>query len=90
MKSDKKRVVSVGSFGSVMEAQIYKALLESAGIQSRMQNDIAAQVMPAYGNLMEVYLLVAEEDEAKAKEVLKAKFDKEEFKEDVKASGKSK
>lgn len=67
------------SFNSVMEAQLYKALLESAGIPARMQNDIAAQVMPAYGALMQVNLLVAEEDQKKAREVLGAKFDIDEF-----------
>lgn len=79
MKTDTKKVVSVMSFNSVMEAQLYKALLESAGIYSRMQNDLAAQVMPAFGSLMQVNLLVAEEDQRKAREIIGAKFDIDEF-----------
>lgn len=88
MENDSKKVVSVMSFNSVIEAQLYKALLESAGIQARMQNDIAAQVVPAFGSLMEINLLVAEEDEAKAKEIVAAKFDIDKFKEEQKASKK--
>lgn len=86
METDNKKVISVMSFNSVMEAQLYKALLESAGIAARMQNDIAAQVIPAYGTLMEINLLVAEEDQKRAREVLGAKFDIDEFQRDVEAS----
>lgn len=80
MVTDKSKVIAIKSFNSVTEAQIFKALLESAGVQARMQNDVAAQVLPAYGNLMQVNLLVAEEDEAKAREILAAKYDKDEVK----------
>lgn len=79
MKNDTRKVVSVMSFNSVMEAQLYKALLESAGVETRMQNDLAAQVMPAFGSLMQVNLLVAEEDQRKAREIIGAKFDIDEF-----------
>ena len=79
MEKDTKKVISVMSFNSVMEAQLYKALLESAGIPARMQNDLAAQVMPAYGALMQINLLVAEENQKKAREILGAKFDIDEF-----------
>lgn len=87
---ENKAVAIVKSFNSVAEAQLYKALLESAGVAARMQNDIAAQVIPAYGALMQVNLLVAVEDEGKAKEILSAGFDIAQFEEDAKHSKKEK
>ena len=87
METDKSKVAAVMSFNSVMEAQLYKALLESAGIQARMQNDLAAQVIPAYGALMQINLLVAEEDQKKAREILGAKFDIDEFHRQANNSG---
>lgn len=77
--------VVIRTFGSVSEAQLYKALLESAGIPARMKNDIAAQVLPAYGGMMEVDLLVSAENEKKAKEILAARFDEKEFAEETKS-----
>ncbi|MCD7969753.1 MAG: DUF2007 domain-containing protein [Alistipes sp.] len=72
-------VIVIGSFNSVDEARIYKALLESAGVPARLQNDIAAQIIPAYGDMMEVNLLVAVEDQQRALEILNAGFDQGEF-----------
>lgn len=72
-------VAVIRTFNSVTEAQLYKALLESAGIQTRMRNDITAQVLPAYGGMLGVELLVSSEDEQRAKEILAAKFSEEEF-----------
>lgn len=73
------KVVSIMSFNSAMEAGLYKALLESAGIEVWLQNDLALQVLSIYGGLMQVNLLVSEEDAARAREVLGAKFDIDEF-----------
>ncbi len=89
METDKSKVVSVMSFNSVMEAQLYKALLESAGVQACMLNDLAAQVVPAYGSLMQINLLVADEDQKKAREILGAKFDIDEFHRQVDGSGRN-
>lgn len=86
MEKERGEVVSVMSFNSVMEAQLYKALLESAGIAARMQNDIAAQVIPAYGTMMEINLLVASEDEVQARRIMGAKFDIDEFKRESEAA----
>lgn len=79
METDKSKVVSIMSFNSVMEAQLYKALLESAGVTARLQNDIATQVYPPIGIILPVNILVAEEDQVRAREILGAKFDIDEF-----------
>lgn len=79
-----EKVVTIMTFGSAMEAEIYRSLLESAGIAAQLQNDLATQVLPSLGELVSVKLLVAEEDEARAREVLSAKFDAEEFKRETK------
>lgn len=71
--------VVVATYLSVNEAQIFKALLESAGVPARMQNDIAAQIIPAYGDMMQVNLLVSPDDLEKAREILSAGFDQKEF-----------
>lgn len=67
------------SFNSVMEAQLYVALLESAGVEAQLQNDISAQLLPAYGQLLPVNILVAGEDQERAREILGAKFDIDDF-----------
>ncbi|MCC8019114.1 MAG: DUF2007 domain-containing protein [Rikenellaceae bacterium] len=71
--------VVVATYLSVNEAQIFKALLESAGVPARMQNDIAAQIIPAYGDMMQVNLLVSPDDVEKAQEILSAGFDRKQF-----------
>lgn len=86
METDKSKVVSVMSFNSVMEAQLYQALLESAGVRAHLQNDIATQVYPPIGMLLPVNILVAEEDQEKAREILGAKFDIDEFKRQANSS----
>lgn len=78
---EKKEVVVIRSFNSANEAHLHKALLESAGIQARVKSDIAVQVV--YGGFTQVDLLVAAEDEQRAKEILAAKFDEEEFAEET-------
>lgn len=75
--------VIVASYNSVNEAQLFKALLESAGVETRMQNDITAQVLPAYGGMMQVNLLVSPDDEARAKEILEAGFDEKKFEQEA-------
>lgn len=85
---ENKEAVVIKKFNSLNEAQLYKALLESAGVMTRMRNDITAQVLPAYGGMMEVELLVSAEDEQKAREILAAKFDEEEFAEGTHAKRK--
>ncbi|MCL2561338.1 MAG: DUF2007 domain-containing protein [Rikenellaceae bacterium] len=79
MKNSENKVVSIMSYNTVMEAQLYQALLESAGIQAQLQNDIAAQIYPIGGPMFSINLLVAVEDLPKAREVLGAKFDIDEF-----------
>jgi hypothetical protein len=79
---DKSEIVIIKKFSSIGEAEVYKALLESAGINAELNHDVMASVMPAFGGLLDVELVVAAADEKRAKEVLHAKFDKEEFAEE--------
>lgn len=67
------------SFNSLNEAQLYVALLESAGVRAMLQNDIATQVYPPIGMMLPVNILVAEEDQQRAREILGAKFDIDDF-----------
>lgn len=76
---DRSRVVVLKGFNSIEQAQMAKVLLESAGVEVRLQNELAAQVLPIYGSWMQVNLLVRESDLKKASEVLTAKFDVAEF-----------
>ena len=79
MENSENKVVSIMSFNTVMEAQLYQALLSSAGVQAQLQNDIAAQIYPIGGPMFAINLLVAAEDLPKAREILAAKFDLDEF-----------
>ena len=61
---DKSKVVIIKSFPTAGEALIYKSLLESGGVECELIN---------------VKLAVAEKDAEKAREILSAKFDQQEF-----------
>ena len=66
-------------FVSLPEANIYKALLESGGIEAFINGEAAHDIFP-YGGYFELELQVRRADEARAKEMLSAKFDREELK----------
>ena len=62
--------VTVGTYVSLIEAQIVKGRLESEGITAIVADGMAAGVMPFVGSSSGVHVQVAEEDVAKAKEIL--------------------
>ena len=68
---DKSKVVIIKSFPTAGEALIYKSLLESGGVE--------CELLPLQNELMNVKLAVAEKDAEKAREILSAKFDQQEF-----------
>ncbi len=74
-----EKVVVIRDFTTPMEAEVYRALLEAEGVHAELQNDLAMQVLAAYGGQMPVRLLVAEVDADRAREILAARFDTEEF-----------
>lgn len=86
MKKESGKVVVLASYNSIMEAQMQKTLLESAGINVRLQNEVVAQVLPVYGSSLNVNLLVLESDKERAEEVMQAKFDEEEFRAEEEAA----
>ncbi len=71
------------TFTRVNNASMHKALLESVGIKAYVLDEYMGTVFPVGGDL-QVRLAVAKEDEAKAREILAADFDKAGFKEDSK------
>ncbi len=75
-------VVTLMRFNSVGEAEIVKTLLESAGITAVLQNAVVASVLPVYGGMLDIRLVVAREDEKKARQILGARFDEQEFEEE--------
>ena len=76
---DKSKVVIIKSFPTAGEALIYKSLLESGGVECELINETVSDVLPLQNELMNVKLAVAETDAEKAREILSAKFDQQEF-----------
>jgi hypothetical protein len=60
------------TFGNSGEAELMKALLESAGIDSFVRGDIASAVLPMLSESDGIGLVVRSEDVARAEEFLKA------------------
>lgn len=76
---DKSKVVIIKSFPTAGEALIYKSLLESGSVECELINETVSDVLPLQNELMNVKLAVAEKDAEKAREILSAKFDQQEF-----------
>ena len=76
---DKSKVVIIKSFPTAGEALIYNSLLESGGVECELINETVSDVLPLQNELMNVKLAVAEKDAEKAREILSAKFDQQEF-----------
>jgi hypothetical protein len=62
--------VTVGTYVSLIEAQIVKGRLESEGIPAIIADGMSAGVMPFVGSSSGVHVQVGEENAAKAKEIL--------------------
>lgn len=76
---DTQNVTVIRTFPTTGEALIYKTLLESNGIDAELLNKTSSDVLPLQNEMMEIKLIVRESDAAKAKEILEAQFDQEEF-----------
>lgn len=76
---DTQNVTVIRTFPTTGEALIYKTLLESNGIDAELLNETSSDVLPLQNEMMEIKLIVRESDAAKAKEILEAQFDQEEF-----------
>ena len=75
-----REVVTLGRFSSSEEAEIYRSLLEGAGVNVMTVGEFVNNIYPMGSSWAGVELRVAPEDEKLAREILAAKFDKEEFK----------
>ena len=60
------------------QAQVVKAMLDSMGVKNQIVNDIAADILPRLER--DIRIIVNTADLPKAKLLMKAKFDKESFK----------
>lgn len=60
------------------QAQVVKAMLDSMGVNNQIVNDIAADILPMLER--DIRIIVNTADLPKAKRLMKAKFDKESFK----------
>lgn len=85
---DKSKVITLMCFDTVGEAEIVRSLLESAGVESALLNEVISSMLPLQGEMAAIRLVVNESDHAKALEILEAKFDKEEFETQSKAKHK--
>lgn len=76
-------LVVLMTFNRVNDANLNQALLRSAGVESYLLDENMGTLLPV-GGAFEIRLAVARENEAKAREVLAADFDKEDFKKETK------
>ncbi len=87
---DKSKVVVVEKFESMGEALIVEALLKGNGVDCALVHDTISSVLPLQTELVEIELTVAEKDVARAMEILSARVDKDDFKEQTGTGAKPK
>lgn len=63
-------LVRLGTYNSLTEANLVKARLESEGIDALVQSDDVGSTTPTLGMVRGVLVLVREDDESAAKEIL--------------------
>ena len=73
-----REFATVARFASMDQAQVVKAMLDSMGVDNQIVNDIAADILPMLER--DVRIIVNTSDLPKAKQLMKAKFDRESFK----------
>jgi hypothetical protein len=74
-----KGVVTLERFSTAEQAEIYRALLESAGIRVMITGEYVNTIYPIGSSWAGIELRVAPADEALAREILAARFDRNEF-----------
>lgn len=73
-----REFATVARFSSMEQAQVVKAMLDSMGVENQIVNDIAADILPMLER--DIRIIVNTSDLPKAREIMKAKFDKDSFK----------
>ncbi len=66
--------MTLAKYGSLEEAQVIKALLDSMGVENQIVNDTAALIMPYLEH--DVRIVVNAIDYDRARQLLDAKFDR--------------
>ncbi len=69
--------MTLAKYGSIEEAQVIKALLDSMGVDNQIVNDTAAQIMPYLES--DVRIVVNAVDYDRARQLLDTRFDGREF-----------
>lgn len=87
---DKSKIVVIRSFLHYNEAILYKAMFDGAGIESKLLNETINNVLPLNTGFSQIYLVVREEDEKKALDLINAHFDKRDFVEESSKAAKEK
>ncbi|HIW97100.1 MAG TPA: DUF2007 domain-containing protein [Candidatus Tidjanibacter gallistercoris] len=73
-----REFATVARFSSMEQAQVVKAMLDSMGVENQIVNDIAADILPMLER--DIRIIVNTSDLPRAREIMKAKFDKDSFK----------
>ena len=82
---DESRIVTIEYFASPERAQIAKSLLESFGVHAELIHEQLTNTLTVFKTgQVYVELVVNEADAERAREILAAGFDKEEFKDETK------
>ncbi len=77
---DTSKVVMIMHFNHLGRAEIMKSLLESNGIECSLVGETIQSVLPSItGGGSPIQLVVAEKDAERARKILTAKFDVDEF-----------
>ncbi len=72
---DKSEVITLATYASAGEALVVQSLLESAGVETQIVNEVSSNVLP-YSSDNAVRLIINEKDVDRAREILAAGFDK--------------
>lgn len=67
--------VTIKSFNTTGEAMVCQSLLESAGIMSRIKNEVMSTLLPVMNPSLKVELVVAAEDAERARSFLAARIE---------------
>jgi hypothetical protein len=82
-----KDLVTVGQFSTAGEAAIYRSLLESAEIPVMTLGEIVNEIYPVGDSWAGIELKVAPEYAERARQMLAARFDPEEFRKEASVIG---
>lgn len=75
---DTREFATIAKFSSLEAAQVAESMLTSMGVNCQLVNDVAAEVLPMLER--DIRLIVNRADLPKALQIMRAKFNKADFK----------